>query len=66
MHHREKVRETLSFGPAWTIALIHVENWALPGGDGSGPRGCIPPMAGHHEAVVLSWVRVGTYFGRTD
>ncbi len=23
-----------------------------------GPRGCIPPLAGHNEAVVLSSVRV--------
>jgi hypothetical protein len=28
------------------------------GGIGEGPRGCIPPLAGHNEAVVLSSVRV--------
>ena len=32
---------------------------AKAGATREGPRGRIPPMAGHNEALVLSWVRVG-------
>ena len=31
-----------------------------------GPRGRIPPMAGHNEALGLSSVRVGKWFGCPD
>jgi len=31
----------------------------LAGAIREGPRGCIPPMAEHNEALVLSSVRVG-------
>jgi hypothetical protein len=36
------------------------------GGSREGPRGRIPPMAGHNEAPVLSWVRVGKCLGCRD
>ena len=46
--------------------IFHLLMCSPTRGDWPGPRGHIPPKAGHHEAGVLPSVRVGKNFGCSD
>ncbi|KPK84610.1 MAG: hypothetical protein AMJ94_20025 [Deltaproteobacteria bacterium SM23_61] len=46
----------------WVISVDFPSDGMLVGRFGRGPGGCIPYMAGHNEAVVLSSVRIGSLF----